>query len=95
MVELFVLAAPIPAVACNGTTFVDVKDYDQTCKVDADCVLVKAGDICCGCPNAGINKGDLPKHEDDIGTCDAVCDIGCAGNTIAVCDNGTCGTKAQ
>lgn len=90
-----VVVAPLLAVACKGTTIVDVKAYDQSCKVDGDCVVVQSGDICCGCPNAAINKGDLPRYQDDLGTCEAVCAIGCVGDVVAVCVDGTCGTQTK
>jgi hypothetical protein len=89
------LGAPIAAAACNGVTVVDVTDYDQTCKADADCVAVKNGDICCGCPNAAINKSDLARYQDDLGTCAAVCEIACVGDAIPVCANGTCGLQTK
>ncbi|MBL9028154.1 MAG: hypothetical protein JNL21_38535 [Myxococcales bacterium] len=80
--------------ACGGgTTVVDVTEYDQTCEADTDCVVVRDGDICCGCPNAAINKGDLQAYEDDLGECDAVCDIGCVGTMVAFCDQGTCNAR--
>lgn len=85
--------APLAFAACDGVTVVDVTQYDQTCSVDADCVLVQDGDICCGCPDAAINKGDLPRYQDDLGTCEAVCDIGCVANPTPFCDAGKCAVK--
>ena len=87
------LAAPLVAVACTGTTIVDVTEYDQTCAKDEDCVAVKNGDICCGCPDAAINTSELARYQDDLGTCAAQCDIGCVGDPIAVCSAGKCGIK--
>lgn len=89
------LAAPLAAAACTGTTIVDVTEYDQSCTKDADCVVVKDGDICCGCPDAAINVSELERYQDDLGTCDAQCDIGCVGDPIAVCSAGKCGVQTN
>jgi len=83
------------AVACGdstggGTTNVDVTEYDQTCNATEDCVVVKNGDICCGCPDAAINRKDLERYQDDLGECEAVCDIGCVGTYVGFCDQGKC-----
>lgn len=73
-----------------------MRDYDQTCKEDADCVAVKDGDICCGCPNAAINKSDHQRYKDDLGTCAAVCEIACTGDDVAICDDTfKCALKAK
>ena len=77
----------------NKTTVVDVTDYDQSCQADTDCVVVRDGDICCGCPNAAINKTDLERYQGDLGTCEAQCDIGCVGEMVAFCDQGACGAR--
>src|SRR5512139_735479 len=91
---LFWPAALACAVACGdgtgGTTNVDVTEYDQSCNATEDCVVVKNGDICCGCPNAAINSKDLERYQDDLGECEAQCDIACVGNYVALCDQGKC-----
>lgn len=79
--------------ACNGTTVVDVTDYDQSCQQDSDCVVVQDGNICCGCPNAAINRADLERYQDDLGECSEQCDIGCPGTMEAFCNMGTCGAR--
>lgn len=92
---LLFLAVPVGAIACDDTTVVDVKDYDQTCEVDADCVMVKNGAACCGCPNASINEKDVVRYQEDQGTCDEFCDVVCVNNVAAVCVDGTCGTETK
>lgn len=89
--SLVVVAGCFLGAACGGTTVVDVTEYDQSCQQDEDCVVVRDGDICCGCPNAAINVADLERYRDDLGSCSAQCDIGCLGETVAFCDDGTCG----
>lgn len=90
-----VVAAPILAVACDEPTVVDVKDYDQSCKVDGDCVMVKNGAACCGCPNASINERDVVRYQEDQGTCDEFCDAVCLNDVVAVCVDGKCSTETK
>lgn len=84
---------PLLVVACTGVTVVDVADYDQSCTQDADCVAVKNGDICCGCPDAAINKSELERYQDDLGECAAICEIGCTGAAKPVCVDKKCGLQ--
>ncbi len=93
-------AAVACAVACGDgtgdgdgdgtTTNIDVTEYDQSCVASEDCVVVKNGDICCGCPDAAINRKDLDRYQGDLGECEAVCDIGCVGTYVGFCDQGKC-----
>lgn len=92
---ILIASVPLLGAACNGVTVVDVAEYDQSCTEDSDCVAVKDGDICCGCPNAAINKSDLDRYNDDLGTCSAQCDIGCVGDPIPVCVDKKCGLKTN
>ncbi len=83
-------------VSCGGgTTIADVEQYDQSCELSTDCVLVIDGDICCGCPNAAINESELERYQSDLGECSAQCDIGCVDNGAAVCVDGACMLQSQ
>jgi hypothetical protein len=85
---LFLAALPLLALACESTV-VDVKAYDQSCAAASDCVAVIDGDVCCGCPNAAINKVDLDRYHADLGECSEQCDIFCAEVAVS-CEDGTC-----
>ena len=76
------------ALGCSST-IVDVTEYDQSCEQAADCVAVIDGDVCCGCPNAAINKGDLANYQDSLGECSAQCDIFCEAVVVS-CVDGAC-----
>lgn len=88
------VVGPTALLSCSGITFVDVTEYEQGCASDADCVVVRDGDICCGCPNAAINRSDHERYQGDLGECSAQCDIGCNADLEAFCDDGTCDTRS-
>jgi len=53
-------------LGCPGSTPVNINasDFNQTCKVAADCMLIDEGSSCCGsCGNAAINIADKAKYE--------------------------------
>lgn len=90
----FAWAGLVAVGACGGgATVVDVGEYDQSCQVAADCVVVQDGDICCGCPNAAINVDALARYQADLGACEAQCDIGCPSAMVAVCEDGACAAR--
>lgn len=61
------LGALLALSHCAPTSIITVTDYDQSCEVATDCVLIKAGEACGACgPNVAINKGDLASYEDDL-----------------------------
>ncbi len=69
-------------------------DYDQTCDLDEDCMLIFAGDPCsCSCDYAAINVADKDEYFDDLpdGDCDIQC--GACEGVEAFCDAGQCGVR--
>jgi hypothetical protein len=88
---------------------VEASDYNQACKVDADCVPIAEGDPCtlCGlrCVNAAINIGDLPDYSDAISRTAAylssqspACDLDCPYASLyfgSCCIAGTCQFGSQ
>jgi hypothetical protein len=59
------------ALLCSSCTDenckVDAADYDQSCVVADDCVIVTDGNLCssCQCPRAVINKHSFEQFRDD------------------------------
>ena len=48
----------------NTPLTIRASDYNQSCMVDTDCVLIDEGSSCCGsCGNAAINKADQAKYQ--------------------------------
>jgi hypothetical protein len=98
-------SALVFVAACVGTT-INVKDYNQSCDADTDCVVVQVGDICaCDCDLGAINDIDYDKYTGDvqrIGTCIHSClpndpdaaPYVCGGGTGARCSSGTGTTYA-
>jgi hypothetical protein len=85
---LLLMGVLLAAAACKSTV-ANVDDFDQSCEVADDCVAVIDGDICCGCPNAVINKKDKEAYDDALGECSEQCDIGCLDAELQ-CNDGTC-----
>ena len=77
---------------CSGTV-ATASDYNQSCVEAADCVAVIDGDVCCGCPNAAINKDAKADYDADLGECEEQCDIFCEA-TVVSCIEGTCAVAA-
>lgn len=72
--------------------------FDQTCDVAEDCMLINSGEICsaCDCDRAAINVADADAYQDLVGDID--CNPGpntcnCEPPNEVVCDEGMC--KAQ
>lgn len=89
------------ALACSSDDdrkkALSADDYDQTCSVDTDCVIVDIGACECSCDHAAINVKDKPKFEQDLAQCDtggSSCGM-CPwmGDTIAFCNAGHCDSK--
>jgi hypothetical protein len=89
----FVISAPLLGFGCSSTE-ANATNYDQSCEVAEDCVAVIDGDVCCGCPNAAINKGAKADYDADLGECDELCDIFCAPSVVS-CVEGTCAVAEQ
>lgn len=71
-----VLLSVLLVVACD--TRVVAKDYDQTCRADADCAVVVEGEFCVDCgpvtSAAAINVAELPRYQRER---DAIQKAGC------------------
>ena len=82
--------------ANNAVSGLDPADYDQSCTVDADCVLVHAGSPCtCNtCANDAIRQSDLPAWQSAIAAAecgDLACPpIDCAEPLVAACIGASC-----
>lgn len=77
-------------LACSGAPI--ASDYDQSCKVDSDCVGVWSG-TCegCQCPNDAINRNEQAKFEGDIQRSGCTPTLACACIQSAVeCKSGVC-----
>src|SRR5262245_38615312 len=93
----FVVFSP----ACGPAPLIHASDYDQSCKVDDDCVAVVDGMLSCcsNCPTAAINERALPVYQADqrdrTPSCtDVACPaIACLPPT-AVCKSGKCAIQA-
>lgn len=76
MRALFVVAVLVLGAACNPR--LSAKDYQQTCAMDAECVVISEGEFCkpCGAvfTAAAINVADLPRYERER---DAIAKSGC------------------
>jgi hypothetical protein len=71
---------------------ISASDYNQTCSVDTDCVVVASG---CGCGEvvAAINGADLARYEADARRAAEGCPTSmeeCAPSPPAACAQGTC-----
>jgi hypothetical protein len=89
------LLVTLLASSCAEDTVcsVDAADYDQSCVVAADCVIVTDGNLCsdCRCPRAVINKSSLAQFQDDTSSIDSPlneCD--CAAFLDVECVDGQC-----
>jgi hypothetical protein len=106
-VRLFVLATfSLGASAgCGGTSglqtgntcgTINASDYDQTCKVDADCVTEPGGDfcrsqICTNCVSVAISVKAQSQYEVDLASkipTPSICP--CPAGHPAVCNQGVC-----
>jgi hypothetical protein len=71
---------PVPAIVASS--------YDGSCNADADCVLItEIADCGCACPNAAINRRDLPKAEHDETVRQAACRQNDAPGCGVMCSN--------
>lgn len=90
---LAALALTLAAAGCGDV--IDASDFDQTCVVDEDCVVVLVGEMCdCICTTAGINRGDLPKYDAAVRAkaCGTLCSP-CADVSKAACRGGMCAAE--
>ena len=99
----FDAAAALPR-SDAGACMILASNYDQSCKVDADCNLVAQGDYCtqgCLCRGAAINVGALPTFYADVNrvpsAADAMAPQGCMCIAPAgpCCRSGVCQVGAR
>lgn len=97
---LSLVALSVAAWACSSEDekkTLSADDYDQTCSVDTDCVIVDIGACTCTCDSATINVKDKPKFEQDRAQCDtggSSCGM-CPwmGSAVPYCNAGHCDSK--
>ena len=96
---LLILAAVVAAVSTGCNDEIYAGDFDQSCDVDEDCVIVTEGDYCdrnsCNCPNAAISVDALEAWESAVAelyTCSSrvMCDC---WFPEAWCNDGRCDTR--
>jgi len=61
----FPVTVAVVAVACSGSTELNIQNYDRACTAASDCVVV-ATDACCGCPASAINMSSLAQYNADL-----------------------------
>lgn len=79
----------------NETTCssLQASNYDPSCKVDSDCVVVQELGFCC--PNAAINVGAQARYTADVDKAPAACakkgcNVSCPTTGAPCCRQGTC-----
>ncbi len=66
------LALVLLLVGCSPTVTLKANDYDRTCSVDSDCVLVQVGEVCnsdgmvCSCNFGAVSKQGQEQHRADF-----------------------------
>lgn len=85
------------ALLSGCDTSVDVTDYDQSCSVDADCVVVLVGSLCsCACTYDAIAQRDLGQYQEDATAANDNCSTNdtcfapCEPPGPAACTGGKC-----
>ncbi|MCC6899772.1 MAG: hypothetical protein IT377_12405 [Polyangiaceae bacterium] len=94
-----VLGGGISACSSDEKRTLDASDYDQTCSVDSDCVIIDIGACECSCSTAVINAKDQAKFQHDLEQCDTggnECGM-CLwmGSSVPYCNGGQCDSKAK
>jgi hypothetical protein len=74
---------------------IQASDYDQSCTVDTDCLLISVGNACVpcafSCPSgAAINVSAQSKYRSDIANTPAVCPANCPNEPDPCCVGGKC-----
>jgi hypothetical protein len=95
---LLLLVLGLVAGGCSRSSIIRASDYDQSCSVDADCMVLYTGDFCgCGCSTDGINVSERDQVQQDRAAIS--CGHGgapqcgpCPG-AEAYCDVGRCKTR--
>jgi hypothetical protein len=83
----FAGALPLWSVAC-GDEILKSDDFDQSCDVDSDCVVVNEIGFCCGCEEVAINRDELESYE-EAANC-GTCGFDCPSAASPVCNQGVC-----
>ncbi len=85
---------------CEAITAITIQadQFDQSCEIDEECVLITTGQICssCDCGRGAINHNALDDYnaargEPDCNPGPSACD--CAPLEGVWCDTGTCSTR--
>jgi len=83
-------------VAGCGSTVMTTDEYDKSCAVDADCVVVLVGDMCeCGCDEGVISASEQGRYaaeevEKRDNCFNALMCGACLSTGRGVCQQGTC-----
>jgi hypothetical protein len=96
---LFGCSHPSSNVPCTDANIqnISASNYDQTCRVDSDCVAVGEGNACypcvLECRTATINLDSLGQYQSDVaktigGHEQAKCN--CPNEVVPRCQNGKC-----
>ncbi len=92
MPEVCWLAALVGTLAVTSAACGDGKltheDFDRSCEVDSDCVIVEEIGFCCSCEEVSINRGDLASYEEAAHCGD--CGADCPPASSPSCNEGSC-----
>ena len=96
------LACSSAGTGGDGTTL-DAADYDQSCSLNSECVVVTDGDVClagCACADAAVAASAEAAFRADFDAIDATCGpipdgTPCAGcqESFPICVGGSCTTR--
>ena len=92
---LLVLLALLFA-GCGVAPMINASDYDQTCRVDADCAVILVGSICeCKCEYGAVNQQAVAKVQADRNArrCDGSKQCGPCPGRQAQCSSGRCAVR--
>lgn len=89
-------ASVLAALLASCTAAPDLADYDRTCEMDEDCVLVPIGDPCQVCPDQeGVRSDEAAAYREAWSKVQATCGplpaIACVPDPVEPrCLGGTC-----
>jgi hypothetical protein len=88
----FAGALPLCSVAC-GDGELKSDDFDQSCEVDSDCVVVDDIGFCCSCEEVAINRDALDDYE-EAANC-GTCEFDCPQASSPACKQGMCEARPE
>ena len=94
------ISALLLLISCveETSTTVDFTQFDQTCSIDSDCMVVFTGDACsCSCEIAGMNVSEIENYnsawDESFAACEEVLMCAACPESEAFCDEGTCSAR--